>query len=245
MTQEDYSTQEVDSQFASDDDQTREEYTQDLPTSERDDTRSPSAFSDLSQLSRSSIDESSRLSTTPVRQNPYRRITPPSALKSCLRVPSAPSPTKAVVFSVTTAASPSAIQPRFMEDSEWAKSHWLSLRAIYWDYKKNPTPAAEIPASVRESEYAGKTIWGKEADGSDSMVMEVWMVDVVHMFLDEAEEEGMLWDEAFVCKRLFGLIGIERKKEAEKAAKREAEEKKVAEEQGKKKGVFGFGKGWL
>ncbi|KFY56760.1 hypothetical protein V497_05972 [Pseudogymnoascus sp. VKM F-4516 (FW-969)] len=245
MTQEDYSTQEVDSQSASDDDQTREEYTQDLPTSERDHTRSPSALSDLSQLSRSSIDESSRLSTTPVRQNPYRRITPPSALKSCLRVPSAPSPTKAVVFSVTTAASPSAIQPRFMEDAEWAKSHWLSLRAIYWDYKKNPTPAAEIPASVRESEYAGKTIWGKEADGSDSMVMEVWMVDVVHMFLDEAEEEGMLWDEAFVCKRLFGLIGIERKKEAEKAAKRGAEEKKVAEEQGKKKGVFGFGKGWL
>lgn len=242
-------TQEDGSQFVSDEeDQTREEYTQEIYTSERDHTRSPSALSDLSHLSRtSSLDESSRLSTTPARA-PYRRPSAPSPLKSCLRLPSATSPTKAVVFSATTAASPSALTPRFMEDAEWAKSHWLSLRSIYWDYKKNPTPAAEIPVSVRESEYAGKRIWGKEADGSDSMVMEVWMVDVVHMFLDEAEEEGMLWDEAFVCKRLFGLVGMERKREGEKKVKmeREAEEKRVAEEEAaKKKGILGLGMGWL
>lgn len=235
------------SQFTSDEDRTREEeYTQDLPTSERDHTRSPSAVSDLSVLSRtSSLDESSRLSTTPARQNPYHRPNPTSPLKSCLRLPTATSPTKAVVFSATTAASPSVVNPRFMEDSEWAKTHWLSLRAIYWDYKKNPTPAAEIPQSVRESEYAGKTVWGKEADGSDSMVMEVWMVDVVHMFLDEAEEKGMLWDEAFVCKRLFGLIGIEGKREAEKRVKEEEKRKAEEMEAEKKKGILGLGMGWL
>ncbi|KFY23717.1 hypothetical protein V493_05699 [Pseudogymnoascus sp. VKM F-4281 (FW-2241)] len=137
-----------------------------------------------------------------------------------------------------------------MEDAEWAKSNWLSLRAIYWDYKKNPTPAAEIPQSVRESEYAGKTVLGREADGSDSMVMEVWMVDVVHMFLDEAEEKGMLWDEAFVCMRLFGLVGMERKREAEKKAKeaemaRKVEEARKIEEEAKKKGILGLGMGWL
>ena len=102
---------------------------------------------------------------------------------------------------------------------------------------------------MKESEYAGKRIWGREPDGSDSMVMEVWMVDVVHMFLDEAEEEGMLWDEAFVCKRLFGLVGMERKREGEKRVKmeREAEEKRVVEEEEekKKKGVLGLGMGWL
>lgn len=243
--EEDY-TQENSSQFVSDEEsQTREEYTQEIYTSEHDHTRSPSALSELSHLSRtSSLDESSRLSTTPFRQ-PYHRPTPPSPLKSCLRLSTAASPVKAVVFSATTAASPSAITPRFMEDAEWAKSNWLKLREIYWDYKKNPTPEAEIPASVRESEYAGKTVWGKEADGSDSMVMEVWMVDVVHMFLDEAEEEGMLWDEAFVCKRLYGLVGMERKREAEKRRK-EAEERKLAvEEEAKKKGILGLGMGWL
>lgn len=248
-TQEADYTQEDGSRFVSDEeDQTREEYTQEIYTSERDHTRSPSALSDLSHLSRtSSLDESSRLSTTPARPL-YRRPSAPSPLKSCLRLPSATSPTKAVVFSATTAASPSALTPRFMEDGEWAKSHWLSLRSIYWDYKKNPTPAAEIPVSVRESEYAGKTIWGKEVDGSDSMIMEVWMVDVVHMFLDEAEEEGMLWDEASVCKRLFGLVGMERKREAEKKVKaeKEAEEKRIVEEEAaKKKGILGLGMGWL
>ncbi|KAL5347442.1 hypothetical protein ACLOAV_007754 [Pseudogymnoascus australis] len=243
--EEDY-TQENSSQFVSDEeDQTREEYTQEIYTSEHDQPASPSALSELSHLSRtSSLDESSRISTTPFRQL-YHRPTPPSPLKSCLRLSTTASPVKAVVFSATTAASPSVITPRFMEDSEWAKSNWLKLREIYWDYKKNPTPEAEIPVSVRESEYAGKTIWGREADGSDSMVMEVWMVDVVHMFLDEAEEEGMLWDEAFVCKRLFGLVGMERKREAEKRRK-EAEERKLAvEEEAKKKGILGLGMGWL
>ncbi|OBT66375.1 hypothetical protein VE03_04804 [Pseudogymnoascus sp. 23342-1-I1] len=240
--EEDY-TQESSSQFVSDEeDQTMEEY-----TSEHDHTRSPSALSNLSHLSRtSSLEESSRLSTTPARP-PSPRPTPASPLKSCLRLStSAPSPIKAVVFSATTAASPSVVTaPRFMENSEWAKTHWLKLRAIYWDYKKNPTPLSEIPASVRESEYAGKTVWGRESDGSDSMVMEVWMVDVVHMFLDEAEEEGGLWDEAFVCKRLYGLVGMERKREREREAK-EAEARKVVEEEaGKRKGVLGLGMGWL
>ncbi|OBT81623.1 hypothetical protein VE02_09898 [Pseudogymnoascus sp. 03VT05] len=238
-------TQTDDSQFASDEeDQTREEeYTQDLPTSER----SPSTLSDLSQLSRtSSLDESTRLSTTPARPNPYRRPSAPSPLKSCLRLPSATSPTKAVVFSATTAASPSLPKPpRFMEDGEWAKSHWLTLRGIYWDYKKNPTPEDEIPVSVRESEYAGKMVWGRESDGSDSLVMEVWMVDVVHMFLDEAEEEGCLWDEAFVCKRLYGLVGMERKREAEKRVKVEEQRRKVEEEAEKMMGMLGLGMGWL
>ncbi|ELR06788.1 hypothetical protein VC83_04254 [Pseudogymnoascus destructans] len=235
--------QQDDSQFASDEDPTREEeYTQDLPTPERSHICSPSALSDLSQLSRtSSLDESSRLSTTPARPNPYRRPSAPSPLKSCLRHPSTASPTKAVVFSATTAASPSVVKPRFMEDAEWTKSHWLSLRSIYWDYKKNPTPTAEIPMSVRESEYAGKTVWGREADGSDSLVMEVWMVDVVHMFLDEAEEEGMLWDEAFVCKRLYGLVGMERKRKKEEVELA----MKVEEEAEKKKGILGLGMGWL
>jgi serine/arginine repetitive matrix protein 2 len=241
-------TQTDDSQFVSDEeDQTREEeYTQDLPTSERSHTRSPSALSDLSQLSRtSSLDESTRLSTTPARPA-YRRPSAPSPLKSCLRLASTASPIKAVVFSATTAASPSVIKPRFMEDAEWAKSHWLTLRSIYWDYKKNPTPENEIPMSVRESEYAGKTVWGREADGSDSLVMEVWMVDVVHMFLDEAEEEGCLWDEAFVCKRLYGLVGMERKREKEAERKKmEVEQKRVEEEAEKKKGILGLGMGWL
>ncbi|KFY78391.1 hypothetical protein V499_02410 [Pseudogymnoascus sp. VKM F-103] len=132
-----------------------------------------------------------------------------------------------------------------MEDSEWAKSHWLTLRSIYRDYKKNPTPEHEIPASVRESEFAGKTVWGRESDGSDSLVMEVWMVDVVHLFLDEEEEGGRWWDEGFVCKRLYGLVGMERKREREKREEEERVRRVEEEEEGKKKGILGLGMGWL
>lgn len=141
-----------------------------------------------------------------------------------------------------------------MEESEWEKCHWLALRSIYWDYKKHPTPESEIPQSVKESWYANKMVYGNAPDGSKNLMMEVWMVDIVHMFLDEAEDQGMFWDEEFVCKRLYGHLIVERERAAEAEAEREEKRRKEAEEAARKqaeeeaqrkKGILGLGLGWL
>lgn len=204
------------SQVTSYDEATRDthDHTSDVSVSDQDTTLQQSAsVYDTSELSMNeSFEESSRLSTTPARRTFSHRPPPASPLKSCIRTPSAAS--KAVVFSATTASSPSVAPLHVMgSDAEWEKSDWLSLRAIYWDYKKFPTPAAEIPQSVRDSEFTGKTVFGKDPDGSGDLVMEEWIMDIVHMWLEEAREKGEAWDEKFVCKRLYGLIVTERQRE--------------------------------
>jgi len=197
-----------------------------------------------------SFEESSRLSTTPTRQNPYHGARPISPLKSCIRTSSAGSPSKAVVFSATTASSPTPASPRAMSASQWTKAHWLALRAIYWDYQKYPPHASEIPLSVKRSEYLGRTIYGNDESGRKDMQVEMWHLDVVRMFLEEREEEGERWEEAWTIKRLYGMVVTEwerrwerEAKEKEEREKREEEEAEAEEKKGK--GILGLGLGWL
>jgi hypothetical protein len=139
----------------------------------------------------------------------------------------------------TTTKRPASAPTGPLSKLHWSRDHWRLLKQIWADYYAHRPREADIPASVWDSHWLGKVIWGTPEAGNIDTEIRPYQIDIVRMMREEVgvldapvyDDHGELcrevtvkdcnragvWDlsEYRVLRRLTAAMGVELRRKVE------------------------------